>query len=189
MATTQRWVIDYAKWKYEEKQKGWQALDDKADKLITYLGGGVPILISAVVFMVDDVGPWVGLAAMPAVIWLIIALLQALRSRNVGRYSSPPSVGIAQSCLEKKGDGSEFAFVADLGRAAEALGKNNNRKSGQIDRAFNCLWWGVLLLILPIVVAIVSQFCESFSCKPEPPSRVSVSVLSTSSPHFSSSWS
>jgi len=153
------WVTEYAKWKYNQHQDAWIAIDNKADRLLTYLGGGTPVLVCAVIFSAKEIGPLVSLAAIPTIILLIASILQALKVRNVGPFAAPPPIETARSCLEQQGEDSELAFTKDWGRATESLAKHSAEKRKVLARAFTCFTYAVTALLLPVIVAIAMAFC------------------------------
>lgn len=157
------WVLDYAKSLWAERLSEFTALDNKADAIIKYLGGGLGLFSIGVLAKIEPANAYLILWAIPAVACAVVSLSLATWARKPNPAPALPPVEAAISYAEEDTD-SEKARMAFLGQwnlVCEAHRLINLEKARRLGLAtwFYCLALG--LLILPLVLAAISNYRQS----------------------------
>jgi hypothetical protein len=105
-----KWVSDYAKSLWEHRLKLFAVLDDKADGIIKYLGGGTGLFALGVLAKVDSSTAYIAWCTMPAVLLALCSIGLAMWSRRPRLSAGLPSVKNA------------IDYANNLPKESEALG-------------------------------------------------------------------
>ena len=86
------WVVDYARDQYARLQQSFQYLDEKADAIIKYLGGGgAAVTVGALATAGPNPGNvYLPLLFMPTFIFGVIAIFAALQVSSPKQIPAPP---------------------------------------------------------------------------------------------------
>src|SRR5579884_3270143 len=96
------WIIDYAKLLWDERNAQYKMLDEKADSIIKYLGGGLGLFSLGVLAKVDPANAYLIIWALPAVICALLSLYFATKARGPNPVPTLPPVETATSYAEKE---------------------------------------------------------------------------------------
>jgi hypothetical protein len=150
------WVWTYAGKKFERVEGIFRALDEKANDIIKYMGGGTGLFALGALAKVTHETRWVIIWALPSFVLAIIAIAHAARARQPAAVCEPPSVESAFKYASHYGDESETYFIGQWHLACKALQMAIEDKAHRIDVATRCYVWALALLVLPIIAAIAS---------------------------------
>ena len=87
------WLMPYAKWKYEHYENTWRSVDQKADTVIRYLGGGLGLVAIGTLLSINENNSLAALGILPSMICALIAVWYAVKSRGPLEYASPTLFG------------------------------------------------------------------------------------------------
>lgn len=149
------WVIEHAKDLWDERRKHFASLDEKADSIIKYLGGGLGLLSVGILAKVDANNAYLVGWTLPAVVCAIASLFLAAIARKPNSVPTLPpidaAVGYAEEGKEKKE--AQAIFLGQWHLICEGQRLANRRKAQWIVWAtfFYCL--ALAFLILPLAFA------------------------------------
>ncbi len=152
------WVWDYAKDLVARKLDFFKMLDDKADTIIRYLGGGAGIFALGVLAKIDSTNWHIALMAIPALLASVVAVFFAIRCRVPSQGSGSTSIQTAKEVFADQSIDAMHAKAAFLGQfhlTATVLEIASRHKSRCIIVASWCYFAAIALLILPIITAVV----------------------------------
>ena len=86
------WVWDYAADSYRRTEQIYRELDDKANDIIKYLGGGTGLFTLAALSNVNANNACIILGATPSFVLALIAIALAARARQPNPAYQPPSI-------------------------------------------------------------------------------------------------
>jgi hypothetical protein len=149
------WVNEYAQALWEDRNKTFAVLDEKADSIIKYLGAGMGVFVLGILAKIDVHNAYLALSALPAVLSAVASVYTAIRARNPAFTPNLPSVESAKGYAEAEGN-EEQARAAFLGQwhlACEDLRLVNEKKAALVARAGGLYFVALLLLLIPAGVA------------------------------------
>lgn len=159
------WVGEYAKAQYAHYAAIFKDLDDKANSIVGYLGGGTSLLTLGTLTAVasGQISPWIIVFALPSIGLALASLFFAALARQANWIVSLPTVQAA-CCY------SEYAKFAGKGQAA-FLGQWHlcitlmrpvvARKAFQVNVATWLFFSTVATLSLPLIVVLVRRWMGS----------------------------
>jgi hypothetical protein len=164
-----KWLFDHAKALFADCDKDFDALDGKAEKLITGLGSGAGLVtIGSLAGLANGViDARIVAALLPAFVLSLVSIGLALRARSPQDMAFPPSVESAVDhahhyLTEDKAKGSllgQWHVAVEVMRAAAAS------KAKWVGRATWAFFFAVCALIVPLAAA----FClPPKVAKPQP---------------------
>jgi hypothetical protein len=149
------WVFEYAKSLWTERNSEFAALDNKADAIIKYLGGGLGLFSVGVLAKVDVSNAYLIFWALPAVVCAIISLFLAAWARKPSAAPALPPVEAAVNYAEEDKDEKKahMAFLGQWNLICESHRLINLSKAWKLEQAtyFYCAALG--LLTLPLLAA------------------------------------
>src|SRR5271157_3479339 len=86
------WVWEHAKDTFDRSESTYKELDDKANDIIKYLGGGTGLFTLAVLANIRHENACVILAAIPTFLLALISVTVALRARQPNPATRPPDI-------------------------------------------------------------------------------------------------
>jgi|SRR5579864_160387 len=152
------WVLEYAKTRYEHCSKILSILDDKADGIIRYLGGGTGLFALGALSKIDSANSHLVWWSLPAIFAALVSLWFAWRVRKARTVPSLPSVldakeNYAEGCPT---DGAaKAAFLGQWNLYCEGTRVECHAKAALLDRATCCYFIALVLLVLPLIAAAI----------------------------------
>jgi hypothetical protein len=150
------WVFDYAKILWEYRNRVFVSLDEKADSIIKYLGGGTGLFALGVLAKVDGSNWYIAVAAMPAVACALLAILFAILARRPSAFPGLSTVETAKDYADAE-ESSSAALAGFLGQwnlACEAVRLICQRKASRVEVAAWFTYAALVLLAIPLLVAV-----------------------------------
>ena len=153
-------AITYAQQLHERYDKTDKALDEKADSIIKYLGGGSALVtFGALLSLKTDTRATciLGLVAMvcliPSLAAAIMAVSHAIRVRRPRASGSLPPVKFAIDMAEfyKTEDQVKLNLWLIFHPLCEAAYFRNLQKAKLVNSTHNCYQWAMILLLIPVV--------------------------------------
>ena len=158
------WVWDYAEEVYDRLSKVYKDLDDKANDIIKYLGGGAGLFTLGAIANVNKDNALLMLSALPALACALLSIFFAVLARKPNENRTPPSVfsafRFAGHYLDDDGEDSKKAKAIFLGQwhlACEAMGLAVDLKSRRVAWATWTFLLSIALLLVPFIVAICAK--------------------------------
>jgi hypothetical protein len=146
------WLIDYAKARYEAMNRIFQTLDEKADSLIKYLGGGTALVTFGTLAGVNFFNAWLPFALLPSVVCAVVAVSWAISARTPTPVPNMPSVPSIQGYQPYFKERAEAALVSSWEECAVSLELINQTKAKKVTRAGRWYFWSLAFLLIPLVV-------------------------------------
>jgi hypothetical protein len=150
------WVSDYANGLWDHRVKIYSTLDDKADAIIRYLGGGTGLFALGVLAKVEPANAYLVYWSMPAVLSALVSLFFAARVKIPSFAPSAPTVKQAivefadADATPKK---AKAEFLGHLHLACEDMKLVCNRKAAWLEWATRLYIAALFLLAMPLAVA------------------------------------
>src|SRR5262245_13540499 len=164
-----KWICEFAKTSYEKLQSTFERLDEKADAIIKYLGGGTAIVaIGALATMTFKTAPLLFLL-IPAVLCALRAIYCATVARVPRRVFIPPRVSDAVNYANAFRKEAEVVFIGEWNLACEGLELVTRQKAHHVTEATKFFYRSIFCLLLPLVVWPIWKVVEG-----SPPSVVEV---------------
>jgi hypothetical protein len=154
-----KWVWEYAAAEYERRLSVWSILDEKADTIIKYLGGGTGLFtLGALASIREGNAILIGLA-IPAVVTALFSVLLSLVARIPRPTGSPPSVKGAFEFADTYGSDEEAKaiFLGQWHQTCETMQVVNGRKAMLIVWSTWLYLAALFLLLLPLIVAVCTK--------------------------------
>jgi hypothetical protein len=158
-------AVAYARELYDRYDKTDKTLDEKADSIIKYLGGGSALVTFGALLSVKTdtrsaciLGIF-GLASLiPSMIAAIFAVVNAVRVRRPRAAGFFPHVRFAVEMSEHHKEEKKISVNVWLlfGPACEAAHFRARYKAKLVARAHKCYQWAIILLLVPITAVIVA---------------------------------
>ena len=145
------WVVELAKEKYADLHKSFDGMDEKADAIIKYLGGGTAIIALGALASVNRSNAWLVFLLVPSIVFALRAIFLATVARTPTEAPLPPTLRTAIEYAESYGSEVETRFLAALHATCEGLKKVVAWKSQRVTKAAKCYYRALLLLLLPLV--------------------------------------
>jgi hypothetical protein len=152
------WVSEYAKNCYDGLTKTFCTLDEKADALIKYLGGGTLLIAILGPVAGKTISAWVAVLVLPSIICMLVAIFFAVCVRLPRRVPAPPSVLTAVQYVEYFGENSAATFLPLWHQCCEGIDYVNAWKSRLVHVASKWYLVALFLLLVPVIGAAVSLF-------------------------------
>jgi hypothetical protein len=151
------WVWDYASASYDRASTLYRSLDDKANDIIKYLGGGTGLFTLGLLNGIHKGNVWYFACALPSIIFALISVFLAALARKPGHTVHPPSIQDAWRFAEhfETKDKARAAFVGQWAVAAEARYLSAQRKAEYVKYATWMFFVALALLLIPFVYAIL----------------------------------
>ena len=151
------WVLEYAKYQFDRADRLYKELDDKANDIIKYLGGGTGLFTLAAIFNTTPQRLSVILASIPAFLLALVAVALAARARQPNPAREPPSIKGAYGFAEhfKNAKLAQAGFIGQWHATCEGMHLAIKAKGERVQHATRFYVWAIVSLAIPIVVAIV----------------------------------
>jgi hypothetical protein len=149
------WVWDYSKDVYDRISKMNSVLDDKANDIVKYLGGGTGIFTVGLLSNMDNSNVSVFVWALPSYFFALFSIWLAILARKPNTAYSPPSVKSAfeyadDSDMEKP----KASFIGQWHLACVGMRQSVAIKSIRVEAATWMFFCAIGLLILPVMFAV-----------------------------------
>ena len=180
------WVLAYAKDLHERCGNTDKLLDDKADSIIKYLGGGSALLIFGALMSIKPEKPetcLLGLVALvsliPSLLFAVLAMRAALRVRRPQSAATPPSVTKAIHLAESyaTSEEAELNLILIYHPICEAYVHRNAVKAKHLQYAHKFYDRSLLWVFLPVVVICIVLAVQAFKPSSTPPATSSADHL------------
>jgi hypothetical protein len=150
------WVFDYAKTLWSYRNSTFVLLDEKADSIIKYLGGGTGLFTLGVLAKVDGSNWYIAVAAMPAIACALLAILFAILARMPGAFPGISTIETAKDYADAEVSSSAAlaGFLGQWNLACEAARLICARKANRVAIAAWLTYSALVLLALPLLVAV-----------------------------------
>jgi hypothetical protein len=152
------WVWGYAKELHERQAKIYTTLDDKADAVIRYLGGGVGLLALGTLAAARVGDGKLLLWLLPTVVLALLSIVFAVRARRPGAAPGLPKVNQAIDHANKYSEKAKATFLGQLHVLCEGLRMTCVRKARLLTVATWLYLLSLATLALPIVAVIVARW-------------------------------
>jgi hypothetical protein len=153
--TDYEWVAEYAKVRWEELNEEYEAISEKADSIIKYLGGGAGLLALGLIAKGEHLNPGLILAAAPSMLAAIAAIVCAVNIRRPRWMPSLPPVRDAAevaAAMPTKNE-SLAVFLGQWHLACQAMRIVCDQQSDRLHGVYRLYVWAVALLAIPVFVA------------------------------------
>jgi len=152
------WVWEYAKDTFQRSESIYKELDEKANDIIKYLGGGTGLFTLAVLANVQHENRYVILAAIPAFLLALISIALAVRARQPNPTTQPPDIRSALQFADdyKDGDKARSKFLGQWHLTCVGMDLAIRAKVLRIQFATKFFLWTVVSLAIPLLVAFIS---------------------------------
>jgi hypothetical protein len=150
------WACSYAQDRFKRLEQICRELDDKANEIIKYLGGGTGLYTLAVVANNSPGKRWVILMAVPAFLLALISIALALRARQPIPTPGPPSIQGATQYADSYEHLAQAFFLGQWHQTCVGMELAIREKAARIQVANFYLFATIVTLLLPIVAAMLS---------------------------------
>jgi hypothetical protein len=151
------WVAEYAKTLWAYREASYKTLDEKADSIIKYLGGGTGLFAIGVLSKIDVKNAHIAAFALFPLLAGIVAVFLAIYARIPMFAPDPTDIKTAKEIYADGRGSKEEAIAAFLGQwhyLCECLAMVNDKKAFVVMCATWLYWFAIALLAVPLVVAI-----------------------------------
>jgi len=151
------WVWEYAKADFDRLYADGKDLDDKANDLIKYLGGGTGLFTLALLVNVEPKHVMILWWAIPSFLCALFSIFLATCARVPRKVSIPARIEEAFRYANyfPGADRARGAFVGQWHVASEGLAVVNHQKARQVAWATWAFFATVVLLFLPVLAALL----------------------------------
>jgi hypothetical protein len=152
------WVGDYAKDLWAHRLAVKAVLDEKAEAIIRYLGGGTGLFALGVLAKVDSSNVYLAACSIPAVVCALAAIGVAIWSRKPTAYPNLPTVQVAKeeyADVFKVPSPAVGEFLGQWNLACESARLVSLDKARWVERAYYLAYASMLFLLLPLFVAVI----------------------------------
>jgi len=150
------WVWDYAKFQFERADRLHRDLDDKANDIIKYLGGGTGLFTLAALANMTPQNVWVIFASLPAFALALISIALAARARYPNPTKEPPAIKSAYMYAEHLEDKTaKIRFIGQWHLTVEGMHLAIKAKAVRVKLATKCYVWAIVSLAIPIITAML----------------------------------
>jgi hypothetical protein len=153
------WVWRYSEDTFKRVETIYKELDDKANDIVKYLGGGTGLFTLGVLANVSHSNYWIIICALPAFLLALTSIALALRARQPNPACQPPSIRSAYKFADHYIDVklAQATFLGEWHLACTGMVLANRAKAVRIRYATFCFWLSIASLGLPIIAAIRSS--------------------------------
>jgi hypothetical protein len=148
------WACKFAKEHWERLDAIFKHLDEKADSIIKYFGGGTGLFALSTVFAINRNTVPIYASALPAFLLALVTVGLALWARNPIETALPPTVGTAKKTAEICKENGEAAFLKFWHEACVIMSLVIEKKGRRVQLATIAYFATLISLLLPISVAI-----------------------------------
>ena len=173
-----RWVCDYAQHTYDLLHDTFKYLDEKADSIIKYLGGGTAIAALAAVASVTGENAWAVLMLTPSLCCALKAVRLAMKVRAPVKTPGPPTIYEAIRYAEFHREKAEATFLGLWFATCEGLAAVNAKKARELHGASRWYYRTLACLALPLLAWPVWRLVEPARV----PTAQKIEIISPSSP-------
>ncbi len=145
------WVRGHAKENYERLHKAFNDLDNKADAIIKYLGGGTTVISIAALFNVTPESVYLLYLLAPAVLTSVVSICLAMRARQPTAIPHPPTVEVATKYIAFFNSKSEAAFLGLWHCCGEGMEVKIKEKSQYVTWSGYALMATLFMLFVPLL--------------------------------------
>ena len=152
------WLVDYSKYLWEQRVRIFTTIDEKADSIIKYLGGGTAIFALGIIAKADSSNYFLIFWCLPAVLCSLGSILFAVIARMPrGVPSLPPIIQVINEYVEvyENAKAAQTAFLGQWNLACVDMKLICHRKSWFLGWATWLYLFAIALLILPLLVAAI----------------------------------
>ncbi len=151
------WVLEYSLNCYTRLSQAVDAIDEKAEAIMRYLGGGVAIFSLAGSWLSLYANRGIGLVLLPSILFAIRALHLALKARAPALNPFPPAGKRAYDyATHYRPKDQAFARLSGLVDAASvACSLSLELKGARVRGSMNYFFWAIVLLIPALIAAIL----------------------------------
>jgi hypothetical protein len=147
------WLAEYGKDLWTDSKAIFARIDDKADSIIKYLGGGTGIFALGVLAKVDATTAYLVFCCLPAIVCSLISVFLATLARRPRGVPSLPSVENAMRYAEMDGIKGEVEFIAQWNLACTDMKLVCLRKAHLLELATWLYVAAIGFLVLPLLAA------------------------------------
>jgi len=154
------WVLAYAKDLSARREKIAGIMDEKADAIIKYMGGGVGLFALGAIAAVPQGQGYLLLYSLPAVLFALCSVFLAALIRKPNDMPGLPSVADAMNYANRytEGDAAKIKFLGQAHMACEAWRVVCRAKGKVLVWATGCYFTALLALLIPAVVACIEKW-------------------------------
>jgi hypothetical protein len=149
------WVADYATDLFDRLTRSNKELDEKANDIVKYLGGGSGLFALLAITKVDPANSVVLWSVLPAFIVALVAIYRAASVRRPMDLDLPPSVKAAFDYAVTYNTTARAAFVGKWHVACQHAVLVNGYKTKLVEQATRWFVLAIASLTLPIVASLI----------------------------------
>ena len=151
------WVWAFAKDQYARLESICKGVDEKANDILKYLGGGAGLLTLAVLANVTARNYYVFLLAVPSLVLALISIAFAAKARRPIKTLVPPDVkgAFEYASYYKKESTAMAAFIGQWHFACEGLRLVTEAKAARVKVATSFYVWAISSLALAFIAALI----------------------------------
>jgi hypothetical protein len=151
------WVVDHANEQFRQMEEVIEALDDKAAKIITYVGAFAGVSAVTFAYQAATVHWVIGASFLPTLVLALMAISQAVKAAAPGPQPFPPSAERARAYAEAYArEQAQARFALQTWAAFEGLSVVASAKAGLVTGASVLFKWAAWLLLVPAFAAVVA---------------------------------
>jgi hypothetical protein len=153
------WIWNYAKDKFDRAEQTYNELDDKANDIIKYLGGGTGLFALATLANITPKNFYVFFLAVPSFVLAVVSIALAASARRPNPVLELPDIRRAYRFVTnfENGESSKAAFLGQWDLACEGMFQANLLKAERIELATTYYLRAITFLAVPIIVAIAAN--------------------------------
>jgi hypothetical protein len=153
------WVWEYSKDLWTHRVKVIGLIDEKAESIIKYLGGGLGI-VSLGIIAIPTTMMHLALWMLPAIFCAIVSIAYALYARWPKDMPALPSIKEAIEYTDHyiDNDNAKAHFLGQWNLACEGIRLFSSIKAKNVEWAMKLCLISISLLSLPIIVGILNNF-------------------------------
>jgi hypothetical protein len=148
------WVCEHAKEQYERGRKTWSTVDDKANEVIKYVGGGTGLVTVGVLTTLRPETAALVAYTVPAIILSWVAVTLAALARRPQAAAEPPSIETAFHYANAYKEGANVRFLGQWHLACEILDIALRRKTALLAWSVWSFLAALALLLLPLAAGL-----------------------------------
>jgi hypothetical protein len=152
------WALEYAKLLWEDWNNTFNVLDEKAESIIKYLGGGTGLFALGVLSKIDSHNAHIAAWSFPTVIVALLSVFLAMWTRKPFQFPELPSIRNAKEAYADAIETKEAAVGAFLGQWNLACEKAKwicDRKAALLNWSTWLYFAAISLLLLPLLAAVI----------------------------------
>ena len=151
------WLYEYCKFCFERALKIHSTLDEKADGIIKYLGGGTGLVTIAAISNARAENSYLYACLIPSVFFAILSILVACSARLPRTISDMPPVEAAYQLAKMKGEGDQRVgkayFIAAWHQNVEHIHAVCKTKARLVSWSHWLFGLSIFFLPVPLIMA------------------------------------